>query len=123
MPAAERGAIRIAERVVAKVAAQAAREALRSHREGPPLPPGVGGPHASVVVRRPPGDDGSGGQAHIRVAVELGYPSDIGGQCAAVRHQVVRRVAEMVGMEASHVAVEVDRLHSAQSQGEPGRVR
>jgi uncharacterized alkaline shock family protein YloU len=62
--------------------------------------------------------------ASIRVAVELGYPSDIGAQCRAVRRHVTLRVKELTGMDASDVAVEVERLHSAHFDEEtPGRVR
>ncbi|MGP4113783.1 hypothetical protein ACTWP5_23100 [Streptomyces sp. 4N509B] len=117
MRAADRGATRIAERVVAKLAAQAAREALRdapAARAAPPVPhrPDVG-PHATAVVRRPPAGDGTGGLASVRVAVELGYPSDIGAQCGAVRRQVTLRLKELADMDTAEVAVDVARLHSA----------
>jgi len=94
----ERGATRIADRVVAKIASRAAREALGS---GPGLLP-----YAAVAVRA--------GAARVRVAVELGYPSDIGAQCAAVRRHVTTRVGELTGMEVPDVAVTVERLHSPQ---------
>jgi uncharacterized alkaline shock family protein YloU len=113
VPAAERGATRIAERVVAKLAAQAAREALAAA----PAPGRDGAPHATAVVRHPPGADGTGGLASIRVAVELGYPSDIGAQCGAVRRHVTLRVKEFAGMDTSDVAVDVERLHSAHFDG------
>lgn len=124
VPAAERGATRIAERVVAKLAAQAAREALRSSGTPVPVPPRRGeGPHATAVVRRQPGADGTGGLASIRVTVQLGYPSDIGAQCGAVRRQVVHRVRELAGMDAPDVTVDVERLYSAHFGGEShGRV-
>ncbi|WP_418956323.1 Asp23/Gls24 family envelope stress response protein [Streptomyces tritici] len=94
--AAERGATTIADRVVAKIAAQAAREALgRPPRDGHK-------PHATVVVHRD--------VAHVSVTVELGYPSDIGGQCGAVRRRVTERVAGLAGMEVPEVAVHVERL-------------
>ncbi|WP_063731907.1 hypothetical protein [Streptomyces sp. RTd22] len=93
-----RGATRIADRVVAKIASRAAREALGS---GPGLLP-----YAAVAVRA--------GAARVRVAVELGYPSDMGAQCAAVRRHVTTRVGELTGMEVPEVAVTVERLHSPQ---------
>ncbi|MGK5544840.1 Asp23/Gls24 family envelope stress response protein [Streptomyces sp. URMC 127] len=101
MPAGERGATRIADRVVAKIASQAAREALRgaasrSAEAGPP--------YADVTVR----DD----VVRVRVAVELGYPSDIGAQCGAVRRRIAERVKALAGMEVPEVAVTVERLHS-----------
>lgn len=92
----ERGATRIADRVVAKIASRAAREALGA---GSGLPP-----YAVVAVRA--------GVARVRVAVELNYPSDIGAQCGAVRRHVTTRVGELTGMEVPDVAVTVERLHS-----------
>lgn len=137
----ERGATRIADRVVAKIASQAAREALRGGGTAdssvdrgadmgadagadpavnpgvnPAVNPGVNSgeialadvvgaarPYAVAAVR--------GGVARVRVAVELGYPSDIGAHCGAVRRQVIERVSEMTGMEVPEVAVTVERLH------------
>jgi uncharacterized alkaline shock family protein YloU len=122
---AERGAIRISERVVAKLAAEASREALRAMRrrvETPWAPQGDDYPEATVSVRRNPGADGTGGLAFIRVAVELGYPSDIAAQCRAVRLQVVHRVGELAGMDAPDVTVDVRRLYS-EHQTADGRVR
>ncbi|MPY44361.1 Asp23/Gls24 family envelope stress response protein [Streptomyces phyllanthi] len=93
----ERGATRIADRVVAKIAAQAAREALK------PLPPDAMPPHADAVVHRE--------AAHVRVGLELEYPSDIGARCAAVRRHVAQRVEALAGVDVPEVAVLVERLH------------
>jgi uncharacterized alkaline shock family protein YloU len=101
--AGERGATRIADRVVAKIAEQAAREALA------PLPPDAVPPHATVVVHST--------TAVVRVSVELGYPSDIGGQCGAVRRRVAERVGALAGMDVREVAVQVERLHPAPAHG------
>jgi uncharacterized alkaline shock family protein YloU len=95
--AAERGATRIADRVVAKIAAQAAREALE------PLPPDAAPPHATVVVHHE--------SARVRLHLELGYPSDIGARCNAVRCHVAERVDALTGMEVPEVTVHVERLH------------
>ncbi|MFD8004410.1 Asp23/Gls24 family envelope stress response protein [Streptomyces mirabilis] len=95
--AAERGATRIADRVVAKIAAQAAREALD------PLPPDAVPPHATVVVHHE--------SARVRLHLELGYPSDIGARCNAVRRHVAERVDALTGMEVPEVTVHVERLH------------
>ncbi|MGW0726868.1 Asp23/Gls24 family envelope stress response protein [Streptomyces mirabilis] len=95
--AAERGATRIADRVVAKIAAQAAREALD------PLPPDAVPPHATVVVHHE--------SARVRLHLELGYPSDIGARCNAVRCHVAERVDALTGMEVPEVTVHVERLH------------
>lgn len=114
---AERGATTVVERVVVKIAVQAAREALRTYPAALKVPPGTGHrPRASARVRDR--------TARVRVLVELGYPSDIGAQCAAVRRQVASRVKELLGMEVPDVAVGVERLHSEQLDGDrSGRVR
>ena len=95
----ERGATRIADRVVAKIASQAAREAVG------PLPPDAAPPHATVVLRHD--------AARVRVHVELGYPGDIGGRCAQVRRRVVERVRALADMHVPEVVVLVERLHVA----------
>ncbi|AUA14667.1 Asp23/Gls24 family envelope stress response protein [Streptomyces sp. SID8382] len=115
----ERGATRIADRVVAKIASQAAREALRGDAaeaveavdavavgDGGLTDVTVARPNAVAAVR--------GSVARVRVAVELGYPSDIGAHCGAVRRQVIERVSELTGMEVPEVAVTVERLHVPQ---------
>lgn len=106
----ERGATRIADRVVAKIAAQAAREALQA-----PTPDSAP-PNATVVVHHE--------TARIRVGLELPYPSDIGGQCAAVRRHVAQRVGTLAGMHVTEVAVQVERLHLAHAHdAAQGRTR
>ena len=114
---AQRGSTTVVERVVAKVAVQAAREALRSTPAALQVPPGPAHwPRAAARVRD--------GVARVRILLELGYPSDIGAQCAEVRRQVVSRVKELVGMDVPDVAVGVERLHSQQLDDErSGRVR
>ncbi|SEB68598.1 hypothetical protein SAMN04490356_1269 [Streptomyces melanosporofaciens] len=150
----ERGATRIADRVVAKIASQAAREALRVDVAGVAdagaavadvadvadvagvvdtadadaadadaanaADVGLTGlaaarPHAVAVVR--------GDVARVRVAVELGYPSDIGAHCGAVRRHVIERVGELTGMEVPEVVVTVERLHVPQWEHPERRVR
>jgi uncharacterized alkaline shock family protein YloU len=121
VPPGERGATRIADRVVAKIAAQAAREALGS------LPPEASRPHAGVAVRpqaaaRPGGAPADA--AHIRVHVELDYPTDIGARCHQVRRHVTERVGALVGMQVPEVAVQVERLHLTVAPGAAhGRTR
>ncbi|MFF7728119.1 Asp23/Gls24 family envelope stress response protein [Streptomyces sp. NPDC008001] len=115
LPAAERGATRIADRVVAKIASRAAREALDGAAgRGASGATEAGPPYADVTVR--------GDVARVRVAVELGYPSDIGALCGAVRRRITERVNTLAGMEVPEVAVVVERLHSVH-MGASGRVR
>ncbi|MEV6944282.1 Asp23/Gls24 family envelope stress response protein [Streptomyces sp. NPDC051172] len=106
----ERGATRIADRVVAKIAGQAARETL-SDQSGDSSPP-----YATVVVHHE--------AAHVRVHIELDYPCDIGARCADVRRHVASRVGALVGMEVPEVAVHVERLHLTPAHGvAQGRTR
>ncbi|MCX5196525.1 Asp23/Gls24 family envelope stress response protein [Streptomyces sp. NBC_00249] len=108
VPPAERGATRIADRVVAKIAAQAAREALGV------LPGAV--PHTTVTVHHD--------IARVRVSLELDYPGDLAGQCAAVRRQVVLRVEECAAMTVPEVDIDIEHLHSAHTRAAPsGRDR
>ncbi|MFE2096469.1 MULTISPECIES: Asp23/Gls24 family envelope stress response protein [unclassified Streptomyces] len=120
-PPGERGATRIADRVVAKIAAQAAREALG------PLPEGAAPPHATVVVLHSRLRSSGGTPvetARVRVVLELGYPCDIGARCAAVRRQVIERVGALVSMQVPEVAVQVERLHRTPAAGAShGRTR
>ncbi|GGP83394.1 Asp23/Gls24 family envelope stress response protein [Streptomyces melanogenes] len=99
IPPAERGATRIADRVVAKIAAQAAREVVGAPHEG------GAAPHAAVTVHQD--------VARVRVSLELDYPSDLGAQCGAVRRRVAERLRALAGMEVPEVAVQIERLHSA----------
>jgi uncharacterized alkaline shock family protein YloU len=110
VPPGERGATRITDRVVAKIASQAAGEAVGD------LPAGAARPHATVVVHRE--------TARVRVHLELGYPADIGARCARVRRHVGERVVALVGMEVSEVVVHVERLHLTPAHGlAQGRTR
>ncbi|MFJ9036580.1 hypothetical protein ACIRF8_08310 [Streptomyces sp. NPDC102406] len=107
---AERGATRIADRVVAKIAAYAAREALDG------VPDDGAPPHATVAVHHD--------TARVRISMELDYPTDIGARCGAVRRQVAERVRTLVGMEVPEVAVEVERLHPDRAhRTDRGRIR
>lgn len=105
--AAERGATRIADRVVAKIAAQAAREALAQ-----PVPDAAP-PHATVTVHHD--------IARVRVSLELGYPSDLAAQCAAVRRQVALRVEEYAEMSVPEVDIDIERLRPTQARPAAGR--
>ncbi|WP_037843228.1 Asp23/Gls24 family envelope stress response protein [Streptomyces sp. NRRL F-5126] len=107
VPPAERGSVTIADRVVAKIAAQAAREALFHG-----VPEGGDAPHAVVTVHK--------NNARVRVGVELDYPSDIGAQCGAVRRSVSERVNRLAGMRVPEVEVRVERLHSPHSRTTAG---
>nr|WP_206328165.1 Asp23/Gls24 family envelope stress response protein [Streptomyces sp. S3(2020)] len=108
VPPGERGATRIADRVVAKIASQAAREAVGE------VPGDAAPPHATVVVHHR--------TVRVRVHLELDYPTDIGARCSRVRRHVAERVRALVGMEVPEVAVHVERLHPAHGAAQ-GRTR
>ncbi|MEC3993356.1 Asp23/Gls24 family envelope stress response protein [Actinacidiphila sp. DG2A-62] len=116
LPAAERGSLRIADRVIAKIAAQAAGEVL-GDAPGADLVPRDATPHATVSVRK--------NSARLRLTLELGYPTDIGAVCGRVRRHVTAKVEALTGMDVPEVAVEVERLHAAASgrRKDEGRVQ
>jgi uncharacterized alkaline shock family protein YloU len=130
IPRGERGAITIADRVVAKIASHVAREALSRFTDSVDhVPPGRRMPRVTTSVRRAPERDTAGrdaesaggrqaalGEAWLRITVELGYPSDIGAQCAAVRREVTERIRAWAGMEVSDLAVSIGQLHSAHTR-------
>ena len=130
VPSGERGATAVTDRVVAKIAARVAREALSRFTESVGhVPPGRRTPRVTTSVRRAPERDTAGrdaesaggrqvalGEARMRITVELGYPSDIGAQCAAVRREVTERLRTWAGMEVSDLAVSVERLHSVHTR-------
>ncbi|ATW49614.1 hypothetical protein [Streptomyces peucetius] len=129
VPRGERGATTVADRVAAKIASQVAREALSRFTESAGhVPPGGRTPRVTTFVRRAPERNDKGregdpaesrlllGEVRMRIAVELGYPSDIGAQCAAVRREVTERLRAWAGMDVSDLAVSVERLHSVHSR-------
>ena len=99
VPAEERGGLRIADRALARIAAQAASEALAEHT---PEPERLEFPRASA-------DHGRRG-LRIRLGIDLPYPVDIAAATGAVHHQVVGRLAELAGAEEPALALVVERL-------------
>ncbi|MGJ5799523.1 Asp23/Gls24 family envelope stress response protein [Streptomyces europaeiscabiei] len=130
IPRGERGVITVADRAVAKIASRVAREALSRFTESTGhVPPGRRTPHVTTSVRRAPERNTAGpdaesaagrqtalGAARMRITVELGYPSDIGAQCAAVRREVTERLRTWAGMEVYDLVVSVERLHSVHAR-------
>ncbi|WP_369269567.1 Asp23/Gls24 family envelope stress response protein [Streptomyces sp. R11] len=129
VPRGERGATTVHDRVTSKIAAQVARRALSRFVESAGhVPPGRRTPRVTTSVRRAPERNGKGregdpaesrpmlGEVRVRIAVELGYPSDIGAQCAAVRREVTEGLREWAGMGVSDLSVSVEKLHSVHSR-------
>ncbi|MFC9758956.1 Asp23/Gls24 family envelope stress response protein [Streptomyces sp. NPDC056921] len=132
IPRGERGSTTVSDHVVAKIASHVAREALSRFTDSARhVPPGRRTPRVTTSVRRAPernehatgrdGDTTHGrpallGEVRMRIAVELGYPSDIGAQCAAVRREVIEQLRTWAGMDVSELTVSVERLHSVHSR-------
>ncbi|MYS19114.1 Uncharacterized conserved protein YloU, alkaline shock protein (Asp23) family [Streptomyces sp. DvalAA-14] len=115
LPPAERGALRIADRVVAKIAAYSAGEVLAGLPDAD-LVPREAAPHATVSIRKD--------TARLRLALELGYPADLGAVTAAVRRHVASRVEALTGLAVPELAIEIERLHSLTVRRKnEGRVR
>lgn len=103
-----RGATLIPGTVVARIAAQAAREAL-SHQGGgePPARFGLGTPRSTAAVH-----DGS---ARLGISLDLPYPIDIARACGEIRHYIAERVAHLTGMRIDDITVSVQRLVPGES--------
>ncbi|MFB7467478.1 Asp23/Gls24 family envelope stress response protein [Streptomyces sp. NPDC056224] len=108
LPAAERGATVIPEKVVARIAVRAAQEALATH-PGAPTPTDasaahtkLAAPHASVTV--------GGGTARLGLTLELPYPIDLATASRHVQQYVSERVAQLTGMRVTEVTLSIDRL-------------
>ncbi len=93
-PPAQRGALRIADRVLARIAWLAAREALATAAGDPPR----------VKVTR------SQGTALVRVGVDLPFPSDLAALAATVQAAVADQVSALAGVPVREVTVVVERL-------------
>ncbi|MGW6917779.1 hypothetical protein ACWGB8_28720 [Kitasatospora sp. NPDC054939] len=110
--ARERGATVIPDRVVARIAARAGREALAAqpHRPTRPAPPT---PDASAHVH--------GDSARIRLAIELPYPIDLAEASRELQRRVTQRVGSLTGLEVTEVALAIRHLLPAGSDGRDGR--
>ncbi|MCC9308262.1 alkaline shock response membrane anchor protein AmaP [Kitasatospora sp. RB6PN24] len=94
-PPARRGRLRIADRVLQRIAERAAQEALG--------PDPVGGrPRVSVTV--------VGRGARVWIRLDLPFPGDLAAWVEAVRARVAERVGRMAGIEVREVDVTVEHL-------------
>ena len=105
---AGRGRLRIANKVVEKIAAMAAHEVdqVTEHRAGLRLLPGRGLPRASAEV--------AGG--HVRIGVEIAtpWPASLAQVASQTREHVEKRVSALTGMNIVAVDVSVaDVVHVA----------
>ncbi|WP_327066556.1 hypothetical protein [Kitasatospora sp. NBC_01302] len=102
-PAARRGRLRIADRVLTRIALVAARGALGHGGAGEE-------PRVAVAV--------ADGVARVRVGVDLPFPSDLTAQAAAVQAAVADRVGALTGIPVREVVVVVERLHPVGGSGD-----
>ncbi|WP_053711595.1 Asp23/Gls24 family envelope stress response protein [Streptomyces sp. NRRL B-3648] len=113
-PPAERGATVIPDRVVARIARQAARTAQSRRAAVPPDRSAAEAPSASAAVRT--------GSVRLHLALDLPYPADIPHVCERIRHDVAERVAQLTGLRVGEVTLTVRRLVTA-AGAKRGRVR
>ncbi|MFF7358490.1 Asp23/Gls24 family envelope stress response protein [Streptomyces filipinensis] len=111
---AERGATVIPDRVVARIAAQAARAAQSRRAAVPPDRGSPEAPSASAAVRI--------GSVRLHLTMDLPYPSDIPRVCERIQQDVAEKVAQLTGLRVGEVVLTVRRLMTAADTSR-GRVR
>ncbi|MFF9125194.1 Asp23/Gls24 family envelope stress response protein [Streptomyces sp. NPDC014889] len=111
---AERGATVIPDKVVARIAARAARTAQSRLAALPPDPSQSAAPSASAASLT--------GSVRLHLVLELPYPIDIPQVCARIQHDVAERVAQLTGLHVGEVALTVRRLVTGAGANR-GRVR
>ncbi|GGW13288.1 hypothetical protein GCM10018980_77250 [Streptomyces capoamus] len=104
-PPAERGATVIPDRVVARIAAQAARAAQSRRAAVPPDRGNPEAPGASAAVRA--------GSVRLHLTLDLPYPTDIPGVCERIQQDVAEKVAQLTGLRVGEVVLTVRRLMTA----------
>lgn len=113
-PPAERGATVIPDKVVARIAAQAAHTGQSRRAAIPPDRSGPAAPSASAAVRT--------GSVRLHLAMDLPYPTDIPHVCERIQHDVAKQVTQLTGLEVGEVTLTVRRLVTA-ADANRGRVR
>ena len=104
-----RGGLVLAEKVVEKIASQAAVEAgATSGRTGRVLGLGDADPDARPSV----GVDLSAVSADLTLKVGIAYPGSIRDATQQVRDHVTRRVEELTGVDVRRVDITVTSLHT-----------
>ncbi|MFD8735966.1 Asp23/Gls24 family envelope stress response protein [Streptomyces sp. NPDC059618] len=101
-PPAERGATVIPDRVVARIAARAARTAQSRRAALPPDRGRTAAPSADAAVRT--------GSVRLHLAMDLPYPTDIPHVCERIRRDVAERVTRLTGLEVGEIVLTVRGL-------------
>ncbi|MEU2741073.1 Asp23/Gls24 family envelope stress response protein [Streptomyces sp. NPDC007095] len=112
-PPAERGATVIPDRVVARIAARAARAAQSRRAAIPPDRSAPAAPSARATVRT--------GSVRLHLAMDLPYPTDIPHVCERIQQDVAERVTQLTGLEVGEVTLTIRRLVAA-ADANRGRV-
>lgn len=105
LPAAERGATVIPEKVVARIAARAAKEALAAHAGTSAGHAKLAAPHASATI--------GSGSARLRLTLDLPYPTDLAAASQQMQHYISERVAHLTGMHVTEVTLAIEHLVAA----------
>jgi hypothetical protein len=112
-PPAERGATVIPDKVVSRIAAQAARTAQSRRAAVPPDRDRPAPPAATSAIHA--------GAVRLHLSMDLPYPADIAEVCERIRHDVAALVTRLTGLEVTEVTLTVRRLLAAGA--DRGRVR
>ncbi|WP_406438414.1 Asp23/Gls24 family envelope stress response protein [Streptomyces sp. NBC_00631] len=113
-PPAERGATVIPDKVVARIAAQAARTAQSRRAALPSDRSGSAAPSASAATHT--------GSVRLHLTLDLPYPTDIPHVCERIQRDVAERVAQLTGLHVGEVSLTVRRLVTVPGANR-GRVR
>ena len=106
----ERGSISLADRVLERIAARAATEALADQLPQHGADPDrIDSPRAKALQGRH--------GVSIRVGLDLPYPLDIAAVTRAVHRRVTERVVQLAGSEDPKIALVVERLVPAGPSG------
>ncbi|WP_327280987.1 MULTISPECIES: hypothetical protein [unclassified Streptomyces] len=92
----------IPEKVVARIAARAAKEALAERTDASTAHTELTAPRASATV--------GSGSARLRLSVDLPYPTDLARASRQVQHYVSERVAHLTGIRVTEVTLAIERL-------------
>ena len=106
--APDRGTIRIADRVVARIAARAAREAMVPHT-GPAQHPHA--PRAQITT--------SGGAVRVALQVHLPYPADLPAICIRLQDDVALRLGELTGLQVREITVDIQECNVDRTTATP----
>ncbi|MFJ6784421.1 hypothetical protein [Streptomyces yangpuensis] len=98
----------IPDKVVARIAARAAQEALATLPATPAAPSALTSPHASATT--------GGGAVRLRLTLDLPYPLDLAGAARHLQHHVSDRVTRLTGMHVTEVTLAIEHLAAADGQ-------